>query len=188
MNTVRVIPWDPATFAARAEEAMAIYTVAMGYHPSAGAQRGQAAVGHTRLAGFRCRAAVSERDELVGFGYGYTSRPGQWWHDLVHRALPPELIADWLSDAFELSELHVLPAAQGRGLGRQLLVDLAGSVPTRTMLLSTPDADTRAFRLYRSLGFLDLARNHRFPGDSRPFAVLGRMLPLATEPVAQPSR
>ncbi|MGI8880219.1 MAG: GNAT family N-acetyltransferase [Jatrophihabitans sp.] len=159
---------------------MQIYTVAMGYHPSAGVQRGQAAVAHTKLASFRCRAAVTDRDELVGFGYGYASRPGQWWHDLVDRAIAPELVPDWLGDAFELSELHVLPTVQGRGVGRRLLVDLAAVVPTRTMLLSTPDADTRAFRLYRSLGFLDLARNHRFPGDSRAFAVLGRMLPLAT--------
>jgi ribosomal protein S18 acetylase RimI-like enzyme len=45
-------------------------------------------------------------------------------------------------------------------------------------VLSTPDADTRAFRMYRSLGFVDLARGHIFPGDSRPFAVLGRTLPF----------
>ena len=42
----------------------------------------------------------------------------------------------------------------------------------------TPDAETRAFRLYRDLGFVDLARNYLFPGDSRPFAVLGVRLPL----------
>jgi ribosomal protein S18 acetylase RimI-like enzyme len=46
------------------------------------------------------------------------------------------------------------------------------------MLLSTPDADTRAFRLYRRFGFTDLARNYLFPGDARPFAVLGARLPL----------
>ena len=46
------------------------------------------------------------------------------------------------------------------------------------MLLSTPDSDTRAFRLYRDTGFVDLARNYLFPGDARPFAVLGARLPL----------
>jgi ribosomal protein S18 acetylase RimI-like enzyme len=46
------------------------------------------------------------------------------------------------------------------------------------MLLSTPDSDTRAFRLYRDLGFVDLRRDYLFPGDSRPFAVLGATLPL----------
>ncbi len=88
--------------------------------------------------------------------------------------------AEWLSDAFELSELHVLPDHQGRGIGRRAAAcSLAEGLPHRAMLLSTPDADTRAFRLYRDLGFVDLARHYLFPGDSRPFAVLGVRLPLA---------
>ncbi len=59
-----------------------------------------------------------------------------------------------------------------------MLTSLAAELGHRAMLLSTPDADTRAFRLYRSLGFVDLARGHRFPGDARPFAILGARLPL----------
>ena len=50
------------------------------------------------------------------------------------------------------------------------------------MLLSTPEYGARppgrAWRLYRRLGFRDVLRDHRFTGDSRPFAVLGRELPL----------
>jgi hypothetical protein len=46
------------------------------------------------------------------------------------------------------------------------------------MLLSTPDIQSRAFRLYRDLGFVDLRRHYLFPGDVRPFAVLGARLPL----------
>jgi ribosomal protein S18 acetylase RimI-like enzyme len=61
-----------------------------------------------------------------------------------------------------------------------LLASLARDLPHRAVLLSTPDADTRAFRLYRDVGFVDLARHYLFPGDSRPFAVLGARLPLQT--------
>jgi hypothetical protein len=32
--------------------------------------------------------------------------------------------------------------------------------------------------MYRSLGFTDLRRDYRFPGDDRPFAVLGVRLPF----------
>ena len=68
----------------------------------------------------------------------------------------------------------------GRRLGRyEVLIQLASALPHRSMLLSTPDHDTRAFRLYRALGFRDLRRNYLFPGDARPFAVLGARLPLA---------
>jgi ribosomal protein S18 acetylase RimI-like enzyme len=174
----RVVQWTSDQFAARLDEAMAIYVAAMGYPAHAGDQRAMTARRHVHNAGFACLAAVLDDGTLVGFGYGYTTRPGQWWHDLVRRALLREEAADWLADAFELSELHVLPDQQGIGIGRRLLISLASGVPHSAMLLSTPDTDTRAFRLYRDTGFIDLARNYLFPGDARPFAVLGARLPL----------
>ena len=175
---VRIESWTGPELAQRINEAMAIYVVAMNYPTYAGAQRSVTAQGHTGYEGFACRAALRPDGRLVGFGYGYTSKPGQWWHDLVRRAVTDEVAAEWLPDAFELSEMHVLPHYQGGGIGRRLLTSLAAAIPHRAMLLSTPDADTRAFRLYRSVGFVDLARGHRFPGDARPFAVLGAWLPL----------
>ncbi len=178
--TPRVVAWTSDDFAARLDDAMAIYVAAMDYPDHAGQQRAMTARRHVRHAGFACRAATLADGTLVGFGYGYTTAPGQWWHDLVRKALAPELAAHWLADAFELSELHVLPTYQGQGLGRALLVELADVVPNSALLLSTPDTETRAFRLYRSLGFRDLRRHYLFPGDSRPFAVLGAELPLFT--------
>jgi len=133
---------------------------------------------HVDHRGFACRAAVRSDGVLVGFGYGYTTLPGQWWHDLVRKAIGPAVANEWLGDAFELSELHVLPHYQGYGIGNHLLTELAADISHHAMLLSTPDSDTRAFRLYRNLGFTDLARNYLFPGDARPFAVLGATLPL----------
>jgi len=41
-----------------------------------------------------------------------------------------------------------------------------------------PNEDNGAFRLYRSAGFFDIIRNHRYPADTRPFAILGAALPL----------
>src|SRR5258708_2067339 len=100
---------------------MAIYALAMSYSTYAGVQRGITARRHTDNRGFACRAAVRADGVLVGFGYGYTTMPGQWWHDLVRKAITPPVADHWLGDAFELSELHVLPHYQGHGLGRQLL-------------------------------------------------------------------
>lgn len=174
----RIESWTGAQFAARLDDAMGIYVQAMRYPDHTGAQRAVSAAKHTRLDGFACRVALDGHNRLIGFGYGYTTRPGQWWHDLVRRALVREQTDHWLDDAFELSELHVLPDGQGSGIGRELLTLLAGGIPHAAMLLSTPDSDTRAFRLYRHLGFADLARNYLFPGDGRPFAVLGAQLPL----------
>jgi ribosomal protein S18 acetylase RimI-like enzyme len=157
---------------------MTIYARAMHYPEHAAVQRAVSARRHCSNDGFACRAAVTDNGTLVGFGYGYTTMAGQWWHDLVRRAVPKDLALEWLTNAFELSELHVLPGFQGHRIGRRLLVSLSEALPHRAMLLSTPDSDTRAFRLYRDLGFVDLRRDYLFPGDSRPFAVLGATLPL----------
>jgi ribosomal protein S18 acetylase RimI-like enzyme len=174
----RIESWSGYQFGARVEEAMEIYVRAMQYPAHTGTQRAVTARRHTTNEGFQCRAALDADGSLLGFGYGYTTRPGQWWHDLVNKAMAPEAAADWLTASFELSELHVMPACQGQGIGRRLITALAHGLPHRAVLLSTPDSDTRAFRLYRHLGFVDLARHYLFPGDSRPFAVLGARLPL----------
>lgn len=176
-TTVTLVDVPASRVSDRLAEAMQIYVLAMGYPPGSGGQRGVHMLRHAKLAQFRYRLALDPRGVMLGFGYGYTSLPGQWWHDLVRRAVTQD--ADyWLREAFELSELHVRPEAQGQGIGEQLLRSLADGLPHRTMLLSTPEGENRAWRLYRRLGFQDLARNHLFPGDHRPFGVLGAALPF----------
>lgn len=176
-STITIVDVPRYDLPARLTEAMAIYVAAMGYPSGSGAQRGTHMLRHAGFDAFRCRAALNTEGTMLGFGYGYTSLPGQWWHDLVRRAIGADT-AHWLGSAFELSELHVLPAAQGVGLGERLLRSLADGLPHRTMVLSTPEGENRAWRLYRRMGFRDLARNHLFPGDSRPFGVLGAPLPF----------
>ena len=175
-------------------EALAIYGAAMGYSSSVVAGRYGYAIQHTERPGFRAVGAFSSTGEagpdgerMVGFGYGYEVAPGQWWHDQVRTALDRRTAKRWLPGAFEVCELHVHPDAQSRGLGRQLLHALVEGLPNPAALLSTPDADTKAFRLYHADGFVDLARGHHFPGDSRPFAILGARLPLHPRPPAAPN-
>ncbi len=90
-----------------------------------------------------------------------------------------EVAPIWLQAAFKLAERHLRPAAQGHGIGRQLLLSLAEGLPHERLLLSTPDGDTRAFRLYRRMGFVELVRNHHFPGEDHSYAVLGTELPMS---------
>ena len=162
-------------------EALEIYGAAMGYDSSVVAGRYGYAIQHTERPGFRAVGAFAETpdgEQLVGFGYGYLVAPGQWWHDQVRAALDRRTAKKWLPGAFEVCELHVRPDHQSRGVGRQLLRALVAGLPYPAALLSTPDADTKAFRLYRAEGFVDLARGYYFPGDARPFAILGVRLPM----------
>ena len=178
---MRLVPWKPDDLVRRLDDVVAVYGEAMGYRAELlEARRGYIAT-HVRRPGFRAVATLTNEGHLAGFGYGYLSAPGQWWHDQVHGALGDEARKTWFADCFEVVELHVRPPAQGHGLGARQLRTLLGIAPGSTTLLSTPEADertSRAWRLYRRFGFVDVLRGFRFPGDERAFAVLGRELPV----------
>ncbi|MDQ3989095.1 MAG: GNAT family N-acetyltransferase [Actinomycetota bacterium] len=176
----RLVNLDPAQLRPLLDEALGIYVAAMHYPPGTERQRGPMWMEHMLRADWHSVGAF-DGARLVGITYGYRGGTGQWWHDEVRRGLTrvdPAAAARWLDDYFELTELHVHPDAQGLGTGRAMLRRLLSSVDIPRVLLSTPEGPTRALRLYHSVGFTDLLRHHRFAGDPRPFAVLGRDLPV----------
>ena len=127
---------------------------------------------------------------VLGFSYGFHGQRGQWWYDAVSAALTgaigQALTASWLADCVEVAEVHVRKDQQRCGIGTRLLTGLVAGRPERTALLSTPDRDSTARRLYRRMGFRDLLTGYIFPGGSPPYAVMGALLPLR-EPVAAAS-
>ena len=172
---------DRAGFVARLPELISVYVAAMNYPDGIAAARAALWQEHSHREGFSAVVALDARDEVCGLTYGYTGRPGQWWFSEVQRGLGrPD--SPWLADYLELTELHVRPDRQGAGTGQALLTALLSDRPERAVLLSTPEGTNRAWRLYRRMGFVDVLRNYRFTGDPRPFAVLGRPLPLEPAP------
>ncbi|GAB19345.1 hypothetical protein GOEFS_081_00350 [Gordonia effusa NBRC 100432] len=161
---------------------------------SRGAFAGRLNRGSTSLSRRRLRAplAITDDEVLVGIAYGYRGAPDQWWNQqlragLRRSGLSPVAVNDIANDYFELTELHVHPSVQGYGLGQWLLTRLVAECTESRVLLSTPEVtgeENRAWSLYRRLGFTDVLRHFTFAGDPRPFAFLGRPLPL---PVAPPS-
>jgi ribosomal protein S18 acetylase RimI-like enzyme len=100
--------------------------------------------------------------------------PGLWWREQIAQPLTPAERDYWLSDAFELAELHVHPAAQGHHLGSQLHDRLLASQPHRTGLLSAMHRSTRARQLYFSRGWETLVEQFYFVTEpSTAFSVLG---------------
>lgn len=179
----RLVALTPEALAVRISEALDVYVAAMGYPRGTGRQRRSLWLNHSRRPGWRAMGWLDPAGALLGVAYGYGGGPGQWWYDEVRRGLrDAPSTAQWLSDYFELTELHVRPDAQGSRLGEGLLRALLADTGYSKVLLSTPEyrdaAPGRAWRLYRRTGFQDLLRHHRFTGDNRPFAVLGRTLPL----------
>ena len=189
---VSVSELSPAGFTAQLDQLLAVYAAAMRPPPELLAGRRAIMAGHAANPGFRALAVTDDTTgQAAGFGYGFHGGLGQWWHDTVNRALTAAsgatVAAAWLSDSFEVAELHVAPDYQGRGVGADLLLQLTSGRPERTALLSTRDADTPARRLYRGTGFTDLLTAFRFfPGGDPPYAVMGAELPLLTRSAAAP--
>jgi len=185
---MRLVPWQPDDLLRRLDDVVSVYGEAMGYRAELLQTRRGYIGAHARRPGFRAVATLTTDGRLAGFGYGYISGPGQWWHDQVRSALDEPARRSWLTHCFEVVELHVRPGAQGHGVGARQLRALLAMADGETVLLSTPEADeqaSRAWRLYRRFGFTDVLRDFIFPGDERAFAILGRALPLAERPATE---
>jgi ribosomal protein S18 acetylase RimI-like enzyme len=158
------------------DRALCVFAAALGYAPTGQRVHSQGAAlhRHTERTGFRAFGAFAASRTLVGFSYGYASQPGLWWREQIVRALTPEQQAEWLTDAFELVELHVHPAHQGQHLGSALHDALLHEVRNRTALLSVMHRSERARQLYFSRGWQVLVEDMRFSSDPvTPFSVLG---------------
>jgi len=184
--------FDGRRFRANLEACAAVYAAAMNPPPEQLPGRHSIMERHAGYAAFRAIAAILRPGAtgqagagaplVVGFAYGFHGGRGQWWHDLVSRAVAGTLgrraAADWFGDCLEIAEVHVRPGHQGRGTGLAMMLRLAAGRPERAAVLSTLDADTRARRLYRGLGFTDLLTDFAFPGTEPPYAIMGAPLPL----------
>jgi ribosomal protein S18 acetylase RimI-like enzyme len=196
-----LIDFSPNDMERRLSDALGVYVDAMRYPRGTESQRAAMWLEHIRRRGWQAAAVVEaeptvDGDEpsaaelsdapLLGIAYGYPGAPGQWWQQQVvlgleRGGLPPEVISRLMNSYFELTELHIHPSAQGRGLGEALARRLLANRDERNVLLSTPETNgeaNRAWRLYRRLGFTDIIRRYHFAGDPRAFAILGRPLPL----------
>ncbi|WP_200846108.1 GNAT family N-acetyltransferase [Mycolicibacterium vanbaalenii] len=186
----------------RLSDALAVYVDAMRYPRGTEDQRASMWLEHTRRRGWKAVAAIDDSAALdgndgagtgaltaapmVGVAYGYCGAPDQWWQQQVVAGLrrngaDQADIANLMTSYFELTELHIHPRAQGRGLGEALIRRLLDNRGEQHVLLSTPEINgeaNRAWRLYRRLGFTDVIRSYYFAGDPRAFAILGRSLPL----------
>jgi ribosomal protein S18 acetylase RimI-like enzyme len=199
-----LIDLSPSDMQRRLGDALSVYVDAMRYPRGTEHQRASMWLEHTRRPGWKGVAAVEVPDHgefrdvtdrsapvlaaapLLGVAYGYCGAPDQWWQQQVvaglHRVGADSMrIAELMTSYFELTELHIAPHAQGRGLGEALARRLLAGRGEAQVLLSTPEINgeaNRAWRLYRRLGFTDIIRGYHFAGDPRAFAILGRALPL----------
>ncbi|WP_431953821.1 GNAT family N-acetyltransferase [Actinacidiphila sp. bgisy167] len=169
---------EPIDLAARVDEALAVQAVAFGLGAEEVAIRRQIVLRHLCLPGVRALGALTPGGRLTGFVYGMPNSRTHWWSTVVEPYLRRAGTDAWLDDSFTITELHVHPDFQGRGIGRALITTITDSADEPRSILSAIDTESRARRLYRALGYIDLARPVHFPSAASPYAVMGAHLPL----------
>lgn len=119
--------------------------------------------------------------EVAGMGFSTRSEPGQWWHDLVAAQVGSEHPA--LQHAWVLTELAVIPAFRGQGIGGRIHDMLLAEQGFPRVLLSTNHDNPVARRMYEERGWTYLHPGFAFTPGDRPFVVMHQEL----EPAEQPS-
>ncbi|MGC5038049.1 GNAT family N-acetyltransferase [Streptomyces sp. DT190] len=167
----------PLDLSAHVDEALAVQAVAFGLGPDEVAVRRQIVLRHMTYPGARAFGATAG-GRLVGFVYGMPNDRTHWWSTVVEPYLRALHHDHWLDDSFVITELHVHPGHQNRGIGRSLITTITDGADEPRSILSAIDTDSPARALYRSLGYRDLARQVLFPSAPKPYAVMGAPLPL----------
>lgn len=138
-DTLLIRTPEPAELAAAGEVTLAAYRAA--------GMAGQGYAAHLADAARRHREAellVAVDAEGAVCGSVTFCPPGSSWQEIAREG------------EGELRMLAVAPQAQSRGIGRALTLaclDRARALGLRGIVLSTPTGNTRAHRLYESLGF-----------------------------------
>ncbi|MFG2771172.1 GNAT family N-acetyltransferase [Streptomyces sp. NPDC048350] len=168
----------PVDLAARVDDALAVQAIAFGLSEDEIVVRRHIVLRHLLNPGARAYGATTASGRLVGFVYGMPNDRTHWWSGVVEPYLRSNGTVEWLDESFVITELHVHPDHQGRGVGRELITTITDQSKLPRSILSAIDTESPARGLYRSLGYVDLARQVHFPSAPRPYAVMGAPLPL----------
>ncbi|MER5301552.1 GNAT family N-acetyltransferase [Streptomyces lasiicapitis] len=168
----------PLDLTARVDDALRVQALAFGLSDDEIAVRRQIVLRHLTHPGARALGATTRDGRLVGFVYGMPNDRAHWWSTVVEPYLRGWGLEGWLEESFVITELHVRPGYQNRGIGRSLITTITDAAAEPRSILSAIDTESPARALYRSLGYADLARGVLFPSAPKPYAVMGAPLPL----------
>jgi ribosomal protein S18 acetylase RimI-like enzyme len=185
MRRMDDIVLGPLDLAGCVDEALSVQALAFGLSAEEVGVRRHIVRRHMQQPSARALGAHTADGRLVGFVYGMPNDRSQWWSTVVEPYLRAEGTEGWLNDSFVITELHVHPAYQQRGIGRELITLITDSTDQPRSILSAIDTESPARGLYRSLGYLDLAERVLFPSSFSPYAVMGALLPLLRRPTAE---
>jgi ribosomal protein S18 acetylase RimI-like enzyme len=174
-----LIDLSPSDMQRRLGDALAVYVDAMRYPRGTEDQRASMWLEHTRRHGWKAVAAVEVPDQydvtdssaaamaaapMLGVAPTATAAhqisggSSRWCRGLHRVGADRVRIAELMTSYFELTELHIAPRAQGRGLGEALARRLLADRGEAHVLLSTPEINRRS---QQGVATVSTARVHR---------------------------
>ncbi|MBP1949676.1 N-acetyltransferase [Virgibacillus litoralis] len=114
---------------------------------------------HTSYNGFRGLMAKDKSGTLIGFTYGYTSLPGQFYREKLAAQLTDKQQIEWLNNCFEFVELAVENKVKRMGIGGKLHDRLLSEINHDTSVLTTSPENNPAINLYISKGWEVIKEN-----------------------------
>lgn len=132
---------------------------------------------HSTYPGFQGVVAYEGKD-ISGFAYGYTSSPGQYYHNLLRMELTNSNQEYWLEDCFEFVELVVHPKYRRNNIGQELATNLLEESQNKKAVLTTQMDNTSARNLYKKLNW-EIVKEDFYPGDTtEPYVIMGKIINL----------
>lgn len=189
MNVLPLVPDTPAF-----DRAVDCYWGVFGGSPHGRPDRETAATMFRRHAGYpgyrglvaATGTSVASPGTVLGYTYGYASRPGQYYREELAAVLPSERAERWLSDCFEFVELGVAARARRRGVGGVLHDALLADLPHATSVLTTGVDNAAARSLYAGRGWVSLHEPFSVQGGPA-MVVLGLDLDLDSGGLSSPA-
>lgn len=131
---------------------------------------------HANYEGFIGLKANDDDRNIVGFTYGYTSLPGQFYREKIAEHLSEEDIKTWLFNCFEFVELAVLPSYRRLGIASKLHHALLESVNYNSAVLTTGMENRPAINFYRKHGWEMIKKDVPVISEDNLQAIMGKAL------------
>ena len=106
---------------------------------------------------------------VVGMSFGVSSKSGDWWHDKVAQQVNSHHPA--LEDAWVLTQLNILEAYRGQGIGSLLHDAIVKQQPHSNLLLSTQKSNHLAQDFYQQHGWYILHAGFAFARGDEPYMI-----------------
>ncbi|MFD1851527.1 GNAT family N-acetyltransferase [Oceanobacillus bengalensis] len=129
---------------------------------------------HANYKGFKGLKAKDGKGNIVGFSYGYTSVPEQFYRQKIAEQLSETECKTWLYNSFEFVELAVSPYFRRLGIASKLHDMLIENIDHRTTVLTTRIDNNPAINLYRKKGWKLIKNNAPVISENNLQVILGK--------------